>query len=105
MTSAVWAISDNEHWAVQWRCQGHNDQQMNSSNVLDGFLFSVGIRSPVWFSAQALLHMSKASSCYSFLKLVPFGTSCTSADSGKQSIFQSFMEVWKESPIPYWLYF
>lgn len=106
MTCAVWAISDNEHLAVLWRCRGCNDQWMNSSNVLDGFLLPVGICSPVWFSAWSLLHMSKASSRYWFLKLVPFGTSCTSADSCKQTKhFWRFMEVSKESPIPQCLHF
>lgn len=83
MTSAAWAVSDNEHLAVWWRCRGCNDQWMNSSNALDGFLLPVGIRSPVWFSA--LLHMTTAPSHYWFLKLVPFGTGCASADSCKQT--------------------
>lgn len=51
------------------------------------------------------LHRSKASSHYWFLKLVPFGTSCTSADFYKQNILTSFVEIWKESPIPHCWYF
>lgn len=56
-------------------------------------------------SLLELLHRSKAPSHYWFLKLAPFGTSCTSADFYKQNIFQSFVEIWKESPIPQCLYF
>lgn len=55
-------------------------------------------------SLLEILHRSKASSHYWFLKLVPFGTSCTSADFYKQGIFQSFVEIWKECPIPHCLY-
>lgn len=104
MTFAAWAISDNEHLSVYGGARAVTISEWIPAMFWTGSCFQLAF--PLLSnSLLELLHRSKASSHYWFLKLVPFGTSCTSADFYKQDIFQSFVEIWKECAIPHCLYF